>query len=292
MAEIQTSTGTVKLALVIGSGSVKSAAGVGVVRALQRAGISVDLYVGCSGGSLYAALLALGHSPDELLEMSARLWTRDLTSQPRRLAWLQVLLPKLFKFDERFSLVDDRRIMRALHAVYGTRTFGDTKTPLLLTATDFHNGEQVTLSQGLLVDALRASIAIPYIFSAYPVDGRLLMDGYMSDPMPVGVAVKEGAAVIVAVGFDSPYQSQVNGLMRYVFQLSSITSNNLLKTNFAFHSMAHHGEVITIMPEFKQRIHLFDTEKLPYVIEQGERSAEAQIPYLRQLLDQAKHEGK
>ena len=48
--------------------------------------------------------------------------------------------------------------------------------------------------------------------------------------------------------------------------------------------MAHHGEVIPIIPRFQQRIHLFDTDKIPYVIEEGERAAEEQLPYLRQLL--------
>jgi NTE family protein len=67
--------------------------------------------------------------------------------------------------------------------------------------------------------------------------------------------------------------------------VSSILSNNLLKSQFAFHGLAHHSEIILIVPEFKQRIRLFDTEKIPYIIEEGEHAAEEQIPYLRQLLD-------
>jgi hypothetical protein len=70
--------------------------------------------------------------------------------------------------------------------------------------------------------------------------------------------------------------------MRYNFQVSSVTSNNLLKTNFAFHNLAHHAEIIPILPEFKYRIKLFDTDKLPYVIEEGERAAEAHLPYIRE----------
>jgi NTE family protein len=73
--------------------------------------------------------------------------------------------------------------------------------------------------------------------------------------------------------------------MRYNFQVSSVTSNNLLKTNFAFHNLAHHAEIIPILPEFKYRIKLFDTDKLPYVIEEGERAAEAHLPYIRKLLN-------
>ena len=86
------------------------------------------------------------------------------------------------------------------------------------------------------------------------------------------------------MGFESPYQENITSLMRYNFQLSSVISNNLLKTNFAFHNLAHHSEIIPILPEFQHHIGLFDTDKLPYVIEEGERAAEKQLPYLKGLL--------
>jgi NTE family protein len=61
-------------------------------------------------------------------------------------------------------------------------------------------------------------------------------------------------------------------------------SNNLLRANYAFHNLAHHTEILPIIPQFRERIHLFDTDKIPYVIEEGERAAEQQLPYLRRLL--------
>jgi NTE family protein len=130
------------------------------------------------------------------------------------------------------------------------------------------------ISEGAIEDAVRASISIPYIFPPKKLNGRYLIDGYQSDPLPIGVAIKEGADIIIAMGFESPYQEHVTSLMRYNFQIASMTSNNLLKTNYAFHNLAHHSEIIPIIPEFKHRIKLFDTDKLPYVIEEGERAAE------------------
>ena len=140
------------------------------------------------------------------------------------------------------------------------------------------------ISEGSIAEAVRASISIPYIFPPYKVNGRFMVDGYQSDPLPVGVAIKEGADIIIAMGFESPYQEQITSLMRYNYQISSVTSNNLLKANYAFHNLAHHSEIIPIMPEFKHRIKLFDTDKIPYVIEEGERAAAEQIPYLKELL--------
>lgn len=273
-----------RVALVIGSGSVKCAAALGLYRALLRENIQIEMVVGTSGGSIYAALIALGHSPQEAQEMSMRLWTREVTAKHNTRALWQILLPNVFGFDENFGTVDDTLVMERFRAAYGDKKIEDAKIPLYITATDFEHGAQVVLTQGKLVDAIRGSIAIPYIFKAHRVDGKLLVDGYLTDPLPIGVAIKEGANVILAMGFESPYQGKINALMRYTFQVSSIMSNNLLKANFAFHSMAHHGEVIPILPQFKQHIGLFDTDKIPYLIDEGERAADEQMPYLKKLL--------
>lgn len=276
---------TKRVALVIGSGGVKCAAALGLQEVLRREGMSLDMVVGCSGGSVYALGIALGIDAISLTEMTETLWTREVTSRRRRRAWLEILLPKLFGFDERFGMLDDTLAMRRLRAAFGDATFADTEVPLYITTTDFKNGEQVVLTEGAVVDALRASFAIPYLFPAHSVGGRLLVDGYLSDPMPVGVAIREGADLIIAMGFDSPYQSRISSLARFSFQLSSIMANNLFKANFAFHNLAHHSEIIPIIPQFEQRIRLFDTDRIPYIIEEGRRATEAQLPYLRRLLD-------
>lgn len=62
-------------------------------------------------------------------------------------------------------------------------------------------------------------------------------------------------------------------------------TNNLYQSNFAFHNAAHHAEIIPIFPDFDRSIRLFDTDQIPYVIEQGEKATEEQIPYIRKLLN-------
>ena len=273
-----------RVAVVVGSGSVKCAAAIGLWRVLQRAGIGVDLLVGCSGGAVFAGLLALGHAPDEAESIARHCFTRDATSRRDRGALWRAVLPRVFGFGERWGLRDDRPLLAALRRAFGDRTFADARTPLLVTATDFHTGAQVVLSDGPLVDAVRASVAIPFAFAPWPSGGRLLVDGFLSDPLPVGVAVREGAHVIIAMGFESPYQPAVRSVGRFAFQVSSIMTNNLLRASFAFHGSVHHGEVIPIIPRFTRRVGLFDTAMIPYVVEEGERAAEEQLPYLQRLL--------
>ena len=273
-----------RIALVIGSGSVKCAAALGLMKVLTREQINVDMVVGCSGGSIYASLIALGWSVERATESTLKMWTREVTSKRNTRAILQLALPFLLKFDESFGLIDDTLVNRRLRAGFEGATFAQAKIPLYVTATDLYNGEQVVMSEGSVADAVRASISIPFIFPPHKINDRYLVDGFQSDPLPIGVAIKEGADIIIAMGFESPYQERISSLMRYNFQMSSITSNNLLKTNYAFHNLAHHSEIIPILPEFKEKIKLFDTDKLPYVIEEGERAAEAQLSFIKGLL--------
>jgi NTE family protein len=284
------------VAVVIGSGSVKCAAALGLMRVLEREGIGVSRLVGCSAGAIFAAVLATGRSVDECTEMAERLWTRDVTSHQDLRALMRVLLPKVFGFTRDFGLRSDDVIVDHIRAAFGDARIEDMQIPLHLTATDFANGELAVFSRGPVADAIRASIAVPFLFRPWNIDGRLYLDGYMSDPLPVGVAMREGADIIVAMGFESPYEERIASGARFAFQVSSILSNNLLKSRFAFHAMAHHAEVIPILPEFDRHIGLFDTAKVPYIIEEGERAAEAQMPYLERLLTareaSAQHEAR
>lgn len=273
-----------RIALVIGSGSVKCAAALGLMKVFERENIELDMVVGCSGGSIYASLIALGWTVQRATDATLKMWTSDVTAKRSTRAILQLILPFIFKFDETFGLIDDSLINRRFREGYEGATFADTKIPLFVTATDLYNGEQVVISEGSIAEAVRASISIPYIFPPHKLNGRYLIDGFQSDPLPIGVAIKEGADIIIAMGFESPYQEGITSLMRYNFQISSVTSNNLLKTNYAFHNLAHHSEIIPILPEFKHKIKLFDTDKLPYVIEEGERAAEGQLPFIKGLL--------
>lgn len=272
------------LALVVGSGAVKCAAALGMWKVLREEGIQIDLYVGCSGGSLYTTVMAFCNTPEEATEQTMRMWNRSVMSKRNSRALLSAAMPGLFKFGERFAMFDDRDLNQRLKAVYGERCFGEGCASLKVVATDLATGEAVVMEQGRLFDAVRASIAIPYILPAWQVNGRWLVDGSYADPLPVDVAIKEGAEIILAMGFESPYPRRIKSLSRYAFHLNSVMTNNLLRANFAFHNLAHHAEIIPVLPEFGQEINLFDTHKFPLVIQKGEEAMRDQLGYLKKLL--------
>lgn len=273
-----------RVAVVIGAGSVKCAAAIGLLHVLARENIKIDLLVGCSAGSIFAALNAVGHARSAAAGIAQHLWTHELTAARDNRALLRLLLPRLFGFNEHFGLRRDSRVMARLREVFGMTMLEELSTPLRVTATDFHTGEQIVFGKGRLVDAIRASISIPFIFKPWDIDGRVCVDGFVSDPLPISVAIDEGADVVIAMGFESPHQHEVRSPVRFAFQLSSIMTNNLMRSRYALHHLARWSEVVPVMPEFKEHIKLFDAAKIPYIIEQGERAAEAIVPRLRNML--------
>lgn len=273
-----------KVALVIGAGSVKCAAALGLLRVLEREGIGLDMVVGCSGGALYAAAVALGMDTTQIASLIDRLWTAEITGKRNTRALLRALFPRRLGFDGRFGLKDDSLLGKRLHDAFGGATFADTGIPLSITATDALTGAQVVMTDGRLADAVRASMAIPMVFEPWPVDGRLLADGFLSDPLPVGVAVRERADVIIAMGFESPYEEAISSPTRFALQVSTIMTNALFRSRYAFHNLAHHSEMLLMVPQFQEPITMFDTAKIPAIIEAGEAAAAAQMPYLHRLL--------
>ncbi|WP_140909415.1 patatin-like phospholipase family protein [Cognatiluteimonas lumbrici] len=275
--------GRPRLAVVVGSGGMKCAAAVGMWKVLQHEGIPIDICVGCSGGSIYTAAMAMGMDALEAEKHTHRMW-EGLFNRLHVRSVLRSLLPRRFGFNERLGLVDDRAVARVMRDLYGDVRFEQAKIPLHLAATDLRSGEAVELRSGRIGDAVRASIAIPMLLRPKEIAGRLLVDGGMSDPLPVSIAIREGADIILAMGFETPPAEQLNSMLGVAGQCISTTINHMLRSTYAFYSAVHHAEIVPLMPAFSQPVRLGDTHLIPYLIERGEQAMEAELPYLRRLL--------
>ena len=273
---------TNRLSIVIGSGGVLCAASLGLSKALRREGLTPGMAVGCSGGSIYAAVIALGIDPDEAQRQTLNLFTSDVfegyTSN------LKSALSGETRFTEMSSLIDDNIMYERLKTVFQDKTFEDTVIPLYIVATHLYTGERVVISSGKILDAIRASIAIPMIFSPWKIGDQLLVDGAVCDPLHIDVAIQQGSDVIAAVGFEMPIRKRMNSYTAVTTHFNSLYMNNILKSTFAFYNAVHHAEIIPILPNFEKPVGTFDTQQIPYIIEQGEKAAEEHIPYMKQLL--------
>jgi len=271
-----------RVALVIGSGGIKCAAAIGMWKVLKDQ-IPVDLIVGCSGGSVYSACIARGVSVEYMAESSKEIWTSDIMHGYT--TNLKATRDGSFKFNERSGLVNDSFLNKALEKATEDLSFDEVDIPLKIIATDMMTGEKIILSKGKIHDAVRASSAIPLIFPPWEIDGKLMIDGAVSDPLPIDVAIQDGADIIIAMGFALSYRKRFRSMTAVQEQLNSIYMNNILNATYAFYNLAHHAEIFPIMPEFEEPLSMFDVDKIPAIIEKGEEATKQQLPHIKRLLD-------
>jgi len=270
-----------RFAIVLGSGGVRSIAALGMVEVLQREGLVPDLVVGCSAGAMFGALIAAGHGADEAVRIATTLWSADVTRQRRWRAIAQMLCPRLGRFDADFALRDDRLVMQRLDQAFGNLRIESLRTALRVTATDAATGQAVVLREGPLAQALRASIALPFMFAPVHIGGRRLIDGFVADPLPVSAAAD--AQVVVALGFESPMPKRIDGPTRMLAQVTSALTNNLMQARLA-EAGVRGGQLLSIVPQLQRRVGLFDTAAMPYLVDAGRQAAESALPAIRALL--------
>jgi NTE family protein len=185
-----------KVGLVLSGGGGRGTAHIGVLKVLARERIPIDFLAGTSMGSVIGAGYASGLSVQEMEAEALR-----MASLPRLLDLVDRKLP-------RRGLLAGERVHDYFVGHLGpATTFDDLRIPLALVAVDTISGREVVLRQGLVADAVRASVAIPGLMAPMEMNGYCLIDGGLLNNLPVDVARQAGAEVVIAVdvggGFDS-----------------------------------------------------------------------------------------
>ena len=157
-----------------------------MLQALREKGIEVDVVAGTSMGAVVCAFLA-ARRENVLRELA-----QDLDWKRLRPFFWEVSL-------SRSGLTDGRKLLEEFQKMLGLREFRELDLPFRAVATDLHTGGEVVLSSGNLLQAVRASISIPGLFSPVLVGKRFLLDGGLVNPVPVSVARAMGAQTVVAV---------------------------------------------------------------------------------------------
>ncbi len=271
-----------RLALVIGSGGVRSASAVGVMDTLVRAGLRPDLIVGCSSGAVFGAPLALGLSAEMTMRLATTLWSPELTEQRRWRAYLQLIAPRMAGFGRDFSLRSEHLIVQRLEGLFKDLRLEDLRTQLRIAATDAATGEPVVLSTGSLVRAVQASMAVPVLWPSVEIDGRHLVDGVVSNPLPLSAA--SDAMVVLALGFRGDMPRRVNRISRLIAQVGTSLINNLYDARLSA-ARASGQRLIEIAPVWSSRIGLWDPSALKDAFESGRKAAALVLPNIERALD-------
>ncbi len=177
-----------KIGLALGSGSARGWAHIGVIRALEEAGIRPDVLCGCSVGALVGAAYADG----DLAALEQ--WVSGL-------AWKDVV--GLLDVSLAGGLLKGDKLIAFFERHFVDKDFSALPLPFACVATDLANGREVWLREGSVAAAVRASIALPGLFAPVNRDGRLLVDGGLVNPVPVSLCRALGADVVSAVDLGS-----------------------------------------------------------------------------------------
>ncbi|WDI32797.1 patatin-like phospholipase family protein [Hyphococcus flavus] len=178
---------TKKLGLVLGSGAARGWAHIGVLRALDEIGTKPDVIAGCSVGALVGGAHLIG----ALDEFDG--WARML----KPLSTLQRFTLKV----HRGGFIDTSPAFEAFRDY--DQNIEDLSTKFVAVAADLGTGEEIAITKGSVIDAARASSAIPVVFHAVRMEGRWLVDGALANPAPVSGARALGADVVIAVDLNA-----------------------------------------------------------------------------------------
>src|SRR5882724_2366444 len=172
-----------RVGLALAGGFARGIAHIGVLRALGEAGIPIDCVAGTSVGALIGAGYCAGASLEKMQEIGA------LTSFTDFGRWTPSWL----------GLATNQRMEKYLSRFSPVKTFEELKTPLAVATTDINAGVSVYYSHGPIAPVIRASCAYPGLFVPIQYDGRTLVDGFLTAPVPVEGALLLGADIVIAV---------------------------------------------------------------------------------------------
>ena len=179
------STHRPKVGLALGSGSARGLAHIGVTRALKEAGIQVDYVAGTSIGAAIGAVYASGKLDSLQDAYLAMDW--------KKIAYFfDVVFPKS-------GIIDGKKVADFMRDYVHSDNIEELPLPFKAVATELNSGEEVVLETGDVIDAVRASISVPGMFTPVRRDGRVLVDGGLVNPVPVNVARAMGADIVIAV---------------------------------------------------------------------------------------------
>ena len=174
-----------KIGLALGSGSARGLAHIGVIHALEEAGIKIDCVAGTSIGALIGSVYASGK-----LDALEKVY---LGFDWKKIAYFfDVVFPKS-------GLIDGRKVADFVREYVHAETIEHLLLPFQAVATDIGTGEEVALDRGDVIEAVRASISVPGIFTPVRRNGRVLVDGGLVNPVPVSTARSMGAEFVIAV---------------------------------------------------------------------------------------------
>ncbi len=258
LAPLQLGQRPVKIGLAFSGGATRGVAHIGVLQAFEEFNIRPSFIAGTSIGAMLGSVYAFGVPIDEIRR------------QAEAMSWTSVSSFSI----SRNGLLSNRVIGEVVIEMVGDVNIEDSPVPLAIVATDIATGDKVVLREGNLARAIRASTCIPGVFTPIKREGRLLVDGFLTENVPISPLTEMGADLIIGInlGTQRLYRepSSIINIMLNAFDIS-IDSNTMTRLQDAD---------FIIKPDLKEIIES-DSEEASALYEAGYKAARAAIPSIQ-----------
>lgn len=283
-----------RVGLVLSGGGARGAAHIGVLRVLEQAGIPVESITGTSMGALVGGLYAVGHSPDEIERfLESQDWNNLFSDAPQRR-----LTPLIERSDTRYQgqvtfrgwnpelpsglwggqrLTETLDILTTRQMLEAGYDFDRLRVRFRAVATNLLDGTPYVFRQGSMTQALRASMAVPLLFTPLQHEGMLLADGGLANNLPTDVAHAMGADILIAVDVTSPLldAEDLRTFFNVIDQSISLQMSDNVRVNRRLASLL-------LKPDL-EGLSGSDYGKIPEIVRRGEEAARARMEELKEL---------
>lgn len=264
----------IQTALVLGGGGVRGLAHLGVLEVLVRNNIPIDLVVGTSIGAIIGGLYADGNDINTLKAELLKLNKKDLIE-------FSIISAVKSMYDSKHSFLQTDKLEKLLQKNIKSTNFEDLETKFIAIATNLENGKIIALDKGDIIESIRASYAIPWLFPAVEMHGIKLVDGGVAAPLAVSIAKQYQPSLTIAVELAIPIEMEKsNNPLALVMKSMNISYNSLSHLN------AQQADIV-IRPQLPKD-GLFSDKFKHEIYEAGVISAEKALPQIQEMLTQQK----
>ena len=258
--------------LALGSGGFRGFVHLGVIQALEKHHIPIDIISGASIGSWVAAHYAL-HRDMKKME-------KEITENPRE------KLPILFDLSWRGGFVNGEKFEKFLKKDLGSGDISQTPTPLFIVATDLVSGKEIVFDKGKISSVVRASCAVPLVFKPVVYQKHLLVDGGLSNPVPCDILKKKGADIVIGVNLYHSHEfiEKKFTMAKVVLRSTRITAHNLAVNSCKFADFTIEPDASKFVNSVKFK-NYFDSETVKSLIDIGAKATEKIIPKIKEALE-------
>ena len=258
------------IALVLGSGGARGYAHIGAIQVLEQSGIRPDFIVGTSAGSIVGSLYASGKNANQIRDIALNMKASDVRD---------------IRLDMK-GFFDGQKVEDYVNEQVSDVPLQRLPIPMYVVATQLKEGKKVVFNYGNTGQAVRASVSIPSMFIPTKIGADEYVDGGLVSPVPVDVARKLGADIIIAVDIlAQPMYTETSNVWGLFNQNINIMQKNLAQIELK-------NADIVIQPDLREKVHIFDVSGRELTMQAGVDATVAQLGQIQKVFAQKNYKQK